>query len=131
MNRVIWLCLFVLLGFPASGQHRGGSGAGPGRGGVVSGGLGHGRFGGGVVVGSGFGFPSQGFTNLGIPTVSPIPPLGGNSSFFGFDRRFGFRHHFFPSSGFFPYALPLFTGGYDNGYPPEPNVIVIQQPAPT
>jgi hypothetical protein len=78
----------------------------------------------------GFGLPSQGFINLGIPPVGPIPPLGVNSPFFGFDRRFGFRRHFFSSSGFFPYAFPLFASGYDYGYPPEPNVIVIQQPAP-
>ena len=129
MNRVNWLCLFLLFVGPASGQHRGGFGAGPGRGGVVSGTFGHGRFRSGVVVG-GFGFPSQGFINLGIPPVGPIPPLGVNASFFGFDRRSGFRQHFFPSSGFFPYAYPLFGGGYDYGYPPEPNVIVIQQPAP-
>lgn len=129
MKRVIWFCLFLLLGVPASGQHRGGFGAGPSRGGVVSAGLGHGRFRGGVVLG-GFGFRSQGFINLGIPPVGPIPPLGVNSSFFGLDRRFGFRHHFFPSTDFFPYAFPLFAGGYDYGYPPGPNVIVIQQPAP-
>ena len=124
MSRVIWLCLFLLFVVPASGQHRGGfgaglgrgrAGAGFGRGGFITGGLARGRSQVVVLVG-GFGFPSQGFTNLGIPPVGPIPPLGLNSSFFGFDRRFGFRHHFFPSSGFFPYALPLFTGGYDYGF---------------
>ncbi len=51
MNRVIWLCLFLLFVVPASGQHRGGFGAGLGRGGVVSGGFGRGRFRGGVVIG--------------------------------------------------------------------------------
>ena len=129
MKRVIWFCLFLLFGVPASGQHRGGFGAGHGRGGVISSGLGHGRFRSGVVVG-GFGFPSQGFINLGIPLVGPIPPLGVDSSLFGFDRRFDFRHHFFPSSGFFPYALPLFAGGYDYGNPSGPNIIIVQQPAP-
>ncbi len=129
MKRVIWLCLVSLFAVPALGQHRGSFGGGVGRGGVVSGGFGHGSIRGGVVVG-GFGFPLQGFINLGIPPVGPIPPLGGDSSFFGFDRRFGFRHHFFPSSGFFPYALPLFAGGSDYGYPSSPNIIIVQQPAP-
>jgi hypothetical protein len=44
--------------------------------------------------------------------------------------RFGFRPHFLSSSGFFPYALPLFTDGYDSGYSAEPNVIIVQPPAP-
>ena len=128
MKRFVWPCLFSFFVIPASGQHRAGFGAGPGRGGVVSGGLGHGRFRGGVVFG-GFGLPSPGFISLSIPPVGPIPPVGVNSSFFGFDRRFGFRRHLFSSSGFFTYAFPL-AGSYDYGYPPEPNVIVIQQPAP-
>ncbi len=129
MKRVIWLCLVPFFGVLAFGQHRGGFGGGVGRGGVVSGGFGHGSFRGGVVVG-GFGFPSQGFINLGIPPVGPIPPLGVDSSFFGFDRRFGFRRHFFPSSGFFPYALPLFAVAPDYAYPSSPNIIILQQPAP-
>ncbi len=133
MKRCVWLCLFLLFAGPAFEQHRGG-GAGLGRGafgprGFVPGAGGHRRFRGGVVVG-GFGLPSQGFFNLAIPPVGPIPPLGINSSFFAFDRRFGFHRHLFSSSGFFPYAPPLVGGGFDYGYSSEPNVIIIQQPAP-
>lgn len=129
MKRFVWLWLFSLFAAPVFGQHRGGVGTGLGRRGFNSGGLAPGRSRGVVVVG-GFGFPSQGFINLGIPPVGPSPPLGGNAAFFGFDRRFGFPHHVVQSSGFFPDALPLFAGSYDNGYPSAPNIIIIQQPAP-
>ena len=132
MKRVIWLCLFSLFAVPALTQQRGGFGAGLGRGGTVAGGFGHGRFRGGGLIG-GFGFPSQGFVNLGIPPVGPIPPLGMNAPFFGFDHRFGFHHRLFSSSGFFPYAFPLFAGSYDYGYAgyaPEPSIIIVQQPSP-
>ena len=62
----MWLCLFSLFAAPVFGQHRGGVGTGLGRRGFASGALAPGRSRGVVVVG-GFGFPSQGFINLGIP----------------------------------------------------------------
>lgn len=47
-------------------------------------------------------------------------------------RPMGFSHRF--RSSLLPYGYPLFDYGYDysgyNEYPPEPNVIVVPQPAP-
>lgn len=40
------------------------------------------------------------------------------------------RHRAYRSAGFYPYAYPAFDGGYDYEYAPEPNVIVVPQPAP-
>lgn len=67
-------------------------------------------------------------TDVGLPPVGPIPPLGVDSSFFGtrtFDRRFHGAH----TGGFFP-AVPVIGGVYGYAPPAPPAVIVVQQPAP-
>ena len=148
--KIMWLCLFGLFatqalaqraggveGFGRGGFGRGGVNVGGfprgfprggfGRGGVVQGGV---RPGNRVVVSGGFGFPSQSSATFGIPPLGPIPPLGGSAPSFGFDNQFGFGRRFFPSSAFFPSAFPLFLGGYDPGYPPASNIIIMEQPPP-
>jgi hypothetical protein len=134
--KIIWLGLF-LFATQAFGQRAGGFGGfgrgGFGRGGVnvgVPGGFPRGGLMRGGVGRSGFGFPSQGFGNFGLPPVGPIPPLGGSAPLLGFDNRFGFGRRFFLSSAFFPSAFPLLLGGDDYGYPPAPNIIIMEQPPP-
>ncbi len=149
MKKLIWLGLVLLLATDTLAQRRGGFGGGFGRGGFGHGGFvrggfgrggfGHGKFHGSVTV-SGFGFPhgfhafrfgfpQQGFINLGIPPVAPIPPLGINAPFSAFDHRFGFPHRLFEPSGFFPSGFPFSAGGFDYEYPAAPNIIIVQQPA--
>jgi hypothetical protein len=138
MRSIIWLSLFGLFATQAFGQRAGGFGdfgrGGLGHGAVNVGGVPGGFPRGGLIRGgigrSGFGFPSQGFGNFGLPPVGPIPPLGGSAPFFTFDNQFGFGHRFFSSSAFFPSAFPLLLGGYDSGYPPASNVIIMEQPPP-
>lgn len=106
MKRDISICLFALFAVPVFGQHGGGGGS-PGHGGDVSPGRG--------------GFAPDGFG-------------AGHARFrsgIGL-RPMGFQHRFRPA--LLPYGYPLFDYGYDysgyNEYPPEPNVIVVPQPAP-
>jgi hypothetical protein len=67
--------------------------------------------------GGGFGVPTVGVGQRGVPTVGATrPPNPGG--------------RFSRSSAFVPSGFPLYFGGSDYGYPPPSNVIIVEQTPP-
>jgi len=135
MKRTTWLGLCLIVAIPSFGQFRGGGGSFHGGGSRSGAGFRQPsntqRFGPARFVftqnTSGFpqlfGFPQQ-RTNLGIPPVGGIPPLGLNTipggTPAGFGRQFGFAF----SDGFgFPFAFPAAIDYA--GYGGTPNLVLL------
>lgn len=78
--------------------------------------------------GPAFNFPY----NPSLPPIGPIPSLGLNPSAFpqrGISAgRPAFHRRYFRPGGFYPYAAPVFGGGYYCCNPSPTNVVIVQAP---